>query len=68
MYLSSTVTNKEEMADGGCFLPVFSAESINEADRMEVWCSSFKDSGADYNVFKLISGDSTIAERRMEGY
>jgi len=67
MYLNSTITDKAEMNDG-FFKPTFSPEAVQEADRMEVWSSSFKDDGGDFNVFKLMSGDNILEEQSISGY
>ena len=67
MYLSSTVTDKAEMIDGW-FPYTFSPEALQEAERMEVWSSSFKDDGDDFNVYKLISGNKIVAEQKIKGY
>jgi len=67
MYLYQTITDKDKMQDGGMFMPVFKQADIDKADRMEVWASSFKDAGEDYNIFKLMLGNDTITERRMGG-
>ena len=68
MYLCDTITDKKEMAGLNLLGILFSPTKINKADRLEVWSSSFKDDGGDFNMFRLMDGETIIAEKRQEGY
>jgi hypothetical protein len=41
---------------------------VQEADRLEVWGSSFTDSGPDWCEYRLMRGDVAVAEGRTSGY
>jgi hypothetical protein len=40
----------------------------NEATRCEVWSSSFKDEGSDFNEFRFFNDDKLIKTNRVNGY
>ena len=66
MHLYETKTG-EAMQGDGFFQPKFKQEDIDKADRLEVWATSFQDSG-EYCEFRLMSGDEVIASSRIQGY
>lgn len=66
MYLFDTKTG-EAMRSGGMFQPEFTQEELDKADRLEVWATSFDDRG-EYCDFNLMSGDTVISSKRVEGY
>lgn len=66
MYLVETIQDKKRMSGG--FLPTFKQEEIDKADRLEVWGSSFNEDGGDYNIFKLMQGDTVVARKIISGY
>lgn len=67
MYLHDTITDKTSMV--GVMMPSFaSKEDIAKADRLEIWASSFEDSGDDFTLFKLMQGDKVISQKRVNGY
>lgn len=71
MYLLKSVEGSEmvgEATSPAPFGPGFAKEEIAQADRMEVWCSSFGDPGSDFNEFRLLKDNSVLASRRIEGY
>jgi len=41
---------------------------VAEADKLEVWHTSFNDPGPDYNEFRLYKGDKLLASRKQYGY
>jgi hypothetical protein len=43
-------------------------DQFREADRLEVWASSFKDEGEDFCEFRLIKDDKTVLTQRANGY
>ena len=60
---------KRVAKDGHPFGPGFSDEVIERLHTLEIWHSSFKDPGDDYNLFKAFSATGElIAEKRSEGY
>jgi len=61
--------NEEVKIVAGCFLGVkFSDDEIAQADRMEVWGSSFKDPGPDFCEYRLVKDGETFAKQRTEAY
>jgi hypothetical protein len=70
MYLMETVTEKlvERAVEKSPFGPGFPEDLAKTADRMEVWGSSFGDSGADFCEFKLFSKEALLGSRTMSGY
>ena len=51
------------------FGPGFTKEQAEEADSMDILCSSFKDDGDDYTIFILKNKDGkTIATARVDNY
>lgn len=66
MYLYETKTG-DAMQGDGCFQPKFDQGSLDKADRLEVWATSFNDAG-EYCEFRLMSGDTTIATSTVGGY
>ena len=75
MYLYETITEKSRMVNGfipkymkGFMIPKFNDNHISEADRMEVWASSFKDDSSDFCEFRLIKNNEIIANERVSGY
>ncbi len=44
------------------------SEIADLVDRLEMWGSSFEDSGADYCEIRLYSDDNLILIKRIEGY
>jgi len=50
------------------FGPGFSSEQAEEADKLEVWGSSFNDPGPDYCAFKLLKAGEVVAERTVGGF
>ena len=67
MYLNEIIIDKERMRHPSHNIS-FPAEQVAKSDRVEVWSSSFSDSGPDFNEFKLRRGGEVIAQRRQEGY
>ncbi len=41
---------------------------FDEADKMEVWSSSFNDAGEDFNEFRLFRNGERTTTRRVSGY
>lgn len=67
MYLESTLPVSECPSFGVKFTP----EEVAAAKdgKIEVYCSSFSDQGADFSIFKLISDTGKeVASRRVNGY
>ena len=70
MYLRSTLSG-EGMSYATLeppFGPGFTEDQVKQADKMEVWCSGFKDPGPDFTRFKLLKGDETVASQEVGGY
>ena len=58
MYLYEKMDNKQAIKDNfiiGMFVP---RAKLDEADRVEVWCSNFTDAGGDFNEFRLFKKDA----------
>lgn len=73
MYLIDRVPSAsliENLAtDSPPFGPGFSTAQCQKAIKMEIWGTSFNDTGPDYTVFKLFDrGGRVIAEKRIDGY
>jgi len=66
MYLVETITKKEAMV--GSFMPAFDKQAVAEADKLEVWGSSFADGGEDFTEFRLIKAGTVICKKCMSGY
>lgn len=66
MYLYETKTG-EAMQGDGFFSPRFDEEQIKQADRVEVWATSFNDAG-EYCEFRLMKGDKVLAKSQIRGY
>jgi len=43
-------------------------EQIQDADKIEVWATSFNDEGPDYCEFRLMKKDQVISSKRVDGY
>ena len=71
MYLQFKMIDTQEIIDEATrsvpFGPGFSRELAVQADKMEVWCSSFDDKD-EFCEFKLYKKDQVIAKRRIDGY
>jgi hypothetical protein len=48
--------------------PQFPVEKVEQADSMEVWCSSMMDVGEDLTRFDLKKGGKVIASAIIPGY
>jgi len=47
----------------------FSEDTADKVHTVEVWHSSFKDPGPDFNIFKALDANGNlIAENRADGY
>ena len=69
MYLQSTITDKSRMQGDNMFTPKWAPSVLEKAACMEVWCSSFSDSGPDFNRFILLDDDKNeIASKILGGY
>jgi len=59
---------KQTATQSAPFGPGFDQETVEQADSMQVWGSSFDDPGADFVEFQLFNGDKMIAKKRVGGY
>jgi hypothetical protein len=51
------------------FGPGFTSDEVDNAERLEIYGSSFKQSGGDYCLFVLKDKNgAVIAQRRIDGY
>jgi len=50
------------------FSPEFTEEEVKDADKIEVWATSFNDEGPDYCEFRLMKKDQVISSKRVDGY
>lgn len=69
MRLEQTLETRD--AINGHMLDMFIPQDLlNEADKVEIWCSDFKDAGADCNVFKLFKAGAAepFCSRTVDGY
>ena len=66
MYLYETKTG-DGMQGDGFFQPCFKQEQLKEADRLEVWATSFNDAN-EYCDFRLMKDDKVVAESTIGGY
>jgi hypothetical protein len=48
--------------------PKFTLDEVKEAERLEVWGSSFNDPGDDFCEFRVIKNNETILTKRVDGY
>jgi len=72
MYQGETKTGeaaKKFAAEQYPFGPGFSDGVVEKTHTVEVWHSSFEDSGPDYSLFKALDADGNlVAEKKMGGY
>lgn len=65
----SETKSKTEMTSPAPFGPGFSEAKAEQAERMEVWGSSFSDPGPDYCEFRLFDSEGRqIGSRVVDGY
>ena len=50
------------------FGPGFSSETVAQADTMEIWGSSFTDSGEDFVEYRLLKNGHVMQMQRFPGY
>jgi hypothetical protein len=70
-YLGKTVTGeavKAEATSRPPFGPGFSEEKAAEADKLEIWHSSFTDPGEDFTEFVLYKNNEQIDSAMVGGY
>jgi hypothetical protein len=70
MYLGQTVVGNElerEATAKAPFGPGFSKETVQKADSMQIWHTSFKDAD-EYTEFRLLKGEEVVATARFNGY
>jgi hypothetical protein len=70
MYLVDTITDKKKIKRDPMITMFvsFPEAQVDEADRLEVWGSSFKDNGDDCCEYRLMNGEKLVATRTMKGY
>lgn len=70
MYLVQTYkkTMRETASSHPPFGPAFTDEQINQADKLEVWGSSFNDPGDDFCEFRLMKNNKIIFSKRVDGF
>jgi hypothetical protein len=72
MHLIESYTKPEEMIRVGTkkppFGPAFNAEDFEDADRLQVYGSSFADVGIDYCEFLIMKGTEILKRKKVEGY
>jgi len=66
MYLYETKTG-DSMQGDGTFQPIFNQTSLDKADRLEVWATSFSDAD-EYCEFRLMAGDEMLASSTIRGF
>ena len=70
MYLQETINGKDSINVHFIIGMFVKKEYLAEADKVEVWCSNFKDSGGDFNEFRLFKKDAPTPfhVQRKAGY
>ena len=69
MYLNETITDKEKMLKPNFMTELaITPAQLEQADRLEVWSSSFNDPGPDFSEFRLMAGQERLAAFRQGGY
>jgi hypothetical protein len=68
MHLMRSTTSKNQMLEPSPFGPGFAPEEVERAEYMEIWGSSFDESGTDYCLFKLFKNGENFAVQRVHGY
>lgn|SRR5690625_1761323 len=48
--------------------PGFANELIQEADRLEIWASTYREAGEDWTDFRLFRGDREVARCRISSF
>lgn len=66
-YLYQTIHDVKSMEEP-FFGVTFPPAQVAEADRLEVWASSFQEGGGDYSEFRLMKGETQVAVKRISGY
>ena len=67
--ISNEIDIYKAMLDNKIFLrDSVPAEVAKEADRLEVWGSSFQDDGADFCEFRFFKNDQLIHKVKVDGY
>lgn len=69
-YLVKTAEGQKEIALAlkDPFAPQFPAHCIEQADRLEIWSSSFSDPGEDWDDYRLFADGEKIDCHRTKGY
>jgi len=70
-YLINEVTGDDVVKEATTkppFGPGFNEKLAQQADRMEIWGSTFKDPGPDWCRFKLFNGEEELATVTVNGY
>jgi len=72
MYCIKRIDSKQAIIQEGTanppFGPTFSQEQVDQADRLEVWGSSFTDAGEDFCEYRLFEKGQQIATKRVAGF
>lgn len=68
MYILSTITNKDQMANDLFF--TLNAEELNRTERVEVWASNFNDAGDDFCEARFFEPNSAkpYKTQKVNGY
>jgi len=72
MHRIQTWNNKDEVMREGTQKPPFGAgfnkQQVEQAETLELWGSSFTDTGSDFCEFRLLRKGGIIARKRVAGY
>jgi len=70
MYLVDTITEKNTIKRDPMITMFvsFPEADIDQADRLEVWGSSFNEGSEDCCEYRLMKGKEAIATKRVNGY
>jgi hypothetical protein len=64
VYTKDEIEFQEYLTPPDC--PDFTEEQIREADKLEIWASSFYDAGNDFFEFRLIKDEKVIHTKIMD--